>query len=281
MFAQVAATTTTTTTKSQDDKDGRQVAAGGAAYQVASGNSARVQRRPPPPPTTRSSAGRSVSGQRRAAGLGASKSASTLSVGPKPIVADFCASSSSSAAAAASCAAHKQLVGGKAARQFDERPTGGGDETRQLDGEPPNGLASVCGQLLTLVSALLLLIYLVDLAQRKMTNLLTKILGGGGGASAERRRSSLAASQQQVGGQQTATLAGARRQDDADGSLAGAQSRCASTLCLPRNSTAPSQLGSSSQAAPNSAGSRRTSRSSLHSLLGALTGGAGFNNNGN
>lgn len=116
-------------------------------------------------------------------------------------------------------------------------------------------------QLLTLILGLLLLLYLFDVAQRLMTNLLSKILGGG-----ERRRS-LANNAQQRGRQQ------GQQQEDPQMLQAGiAQSHSSSTLSLPRNSS-PIIGASSNQ--------RRSSRSSIHSVsalfISAFTGGGGGN----
>lgn len=121
-------------------------------------------------------------------------------------------------------------------------------------------LASICGQLLTLLCALLALLYLADLVQRQMTNLLTRILGGGGPLPVgERRRSSASRGSvpQDSGPSSPQTSRG----------IGVAQSQSSSTLNLPRNSIC---AGSSPAGGPQ----RRSSRSSLHSLLAALTGGS-------
>lgn len=121
------------------------------------------------------------------------------------------------------------------------------------------GSISLIGyQLLTLILGLLLLLYLFDIVQRLMTNLLSKILGGG-----ERRRSLANNAQQQRGRQQ------GQQQEDQQLLQAGiAQSHSSSTLSLPRNSS-PIIGASSNQ--------RRSSRSSIHSVsalfISAFTGG--------
>lgn len=139
--------------------------------------------------------------------------------------------------------------------------------------DPPVSLLPLCGQLLTLICILLVLLYLVDFAQRQMTNLLTKILGG-----VERRRSLATGSASSTSSMSTQPQT---RQQAATPSLGVAQSQSSSTLNLPRNSSSSTVTATNS----SGAGQRRTSRSSIHSLLGALTGAAtaisGANNNGN
>lgn len=141
------------------------------------------------------------------------------------------------------------------------------DEKQQLlYGAPADiGLSSVCGQLLTLVCGLLVLLYLVDFAQRQMTNLLTKILGGSGPGNEQRRRS-LVSPNQSAG---SSTLI--RNDNLPAGNLA--LSHSSSTLNLPSQSSRLPPQTSPSSPSPSSSSSthRRASRNSIQSLFNVLT----------
>lgn len=155
-------------------------------------------------------------------------------------------------------------------------------EPADVEAAAAASLPLICGQLLTLVCGLIVLLYLVELTNRGMTNLFSKILGGGGSSSnSNERRRSLAA----------AASNGSSR-SPADQSIPGQgimQSQSSSTLALPRNSSpligGDSSSSSSSSTMPASSHSRRSSRSSIHSVsalfMNALTGGRTSNANTN
>lgn len=115
-------------------------------------------------------------------------------------------------------------------------------------------------ELFALACCLFALIYLLEFANRSMTNFISKILGG------ERRRS-VAASTSHSSGQQQQAQTSRTGQDDQQAQ------RYSSTLSLPRGSNEKQQQESSGSSNPI----RRASRSSIHSvsalILGAFTGG--------
>lgn len=169
----------------------------------------------------------------------------------------------------ADCLAGKlaSAAGGACPPELDSRAVG--LHQLALEGAGSSS-SSIQSQLFALIGALLLILYLVNLVQRSMTNLLTKILGG------ERRRS-LAGGGVASG----ATLDRAVGQQ-ATGGIA--QSQSSSTLSLPPNSSPPSPQPQAAQGHQH----RRASRSSIHSvsamLLSAITSGLGSNSqtgNGN
>lgn len=166
-----------------------------------------------------------------------------------------------------------------------ERPSEqNSDQTRdQTDSTASVNLPAICGQLLTLVCALLLILYLIDFLHRKMTNLFSKILANVAGDSQEQRRRSLAA-----------PSAAASSSSSSAASLSQqplvAQSRssaCLASLSGQQTQQHQQNLKQDKFAADSSGGqSRRASRSSIHSLFSALTGAIGGSqsspsNNGN
>lgn len=132
---------------------------------------------------------------------------------------------------------------------------------------PERSISLIGCHLLTLICGLLLLLYLFDVGQRFMTNLLSKILGG------ERRRSLANNAQQQQ--QQQHRRQQQQEEEDPQLLRSGiAQSHSSSTLSLPRNS-------SPIMAPPSQ---RRSSRSSIHSVsalfISAFTGGGSSSGSG-
>lgn len=143
-----------------------------------------------------------------------------------------------------------------------------GQRRASLAAQPLNSLYL---SLLGLVCALLLLLYVVDFGQRQMSNLFARFLAGSNAAAERRRRRSIATSLAAPGdelqtGQEAA--AGQTRGSSPSALMQLQPGSSASLLQL-------DNLGAGSGARERRQPARHQSRSSLHSLLAALTGGGG------